>query len=145
MIENITKGMGIGAAMRTLIRLLIGIVALFSIVVGVGFLILPARLGAAFSLSPLAIQGLATLRADFTGFFIGAGVFALVGAYRHSTALFVPIVLIGCAFLGRCVSLSVDGVGPAALAPMVIEALMLAILVAGKRILGNGEAPMWRL
>ena len=130
--------------MRTLIRLSISIVALFSIGVGVGFLVLPARLSGSFSLLPIGMQGLATLRADFTGFFIGAGTFAIVGAYRHSTALFVPIVLIGCAFLGRCVSLGVDGVGPTALAPMAIEALMLAILVAGKLILGNGEAPMWR-
>jgi CHASE2 domain-containing sensor protein len=98
----------------------------------VGFLLQPAKLATAFFLSPVGTQGLATIRADFTGFFIGASLFALYGAWKQrSDALLVPIALLGIAFFGRCISLALDGVAPTAIAPMVIEAVMMAVLLMG--------------
>lgn len=120
--------------MRIVLRGLVGIVALFNIAIGVGFLLAPARLGAAFFLSTIGTQGFATLRADFPGFFIAGGGFALMGAWRYRRApLLVPVALIGIALVGRFVSLAVDGIGPAAIQPMAVEAVMLALLLAAYR------------
>ena len=120
--------------MKIIARGLIMLLGLFNLVIGLGFLLQPAKLAAAFFLSPIGSQGLATVRADFTGFFIGASLFALYGAWKmRAEALLVPMVMLGLALTGRFVSLALDGMAPTAPAPMVIEAIMLAILFFGYR------------
>ena len=123
--------------MRTIMRGVIGLLGLFNLAIGLGFLLAPAKLAAGFFLVPVGSQGLATLRADFPGFFIGVAVFALIAARRgEARPLVVPIVILGLAFLGRCLSLVADGIGPAALTPMAVEAVMLALLTAAYRSFG---------
>ena len=122
--------------MRNAMRALIALVGLFNLAIGLGFLIDPARLGAAFFLSPNGIQGLATMRADFTAFFVTGGVFALLGAVRgRPEPLAVPLILLSIALSARFVSLAVDGVSPTAFKPMAAEAAMIAILFVGRRTL----------
>jgi hypothetical protein len=56
---------------------------------------------------------MATLRADFPGFFITGGTFALIGAVqKDGRALLVPMLLLAIALTGRCVSLVADGARP---------------------------------
>jgi hypothetical protein len=120
--------------MRTSLRLVIGLIGLFNILIGLGFLLVPAKLGAAFFLEPLGTQGLATLRADFPGFFIGASVFALAGAWSgRAQPLLVPILMLGLALFGRFVSIAIDGMAPTAIQPMVAEAVMVTLLLLGWR------------
>nr|WP_153401362.1 DUF4345 family protein [Polymorphobacter fuscus] len=115
-------------------RIVIGLIGLFNIAIGLGFLLAPDRLGLAFFLQPMGSQGLATMRADFTGFFIGAATFALVGAITaQARPLLVPILMLGLALLGRFISLAVDGMAPTAVQPMVVEAVMITLLVLGWR------------
>ena len=122
--------------MRKATRVLIALVGLFNLAVGFGFVIDPARLGAAFFLSPNGIQGLATMRADFTAFFVTGGAFALLGAVRgRPEPLGAPLALLGIALSARFVSLAVDGMSPTAFQPMAAEAVMIAILAAGRRTL----------
>ena len=120
--------------MSALWRIAIGAVAVFNILLGLAFLIAPAEVALRFFLAPLGTQGMATLRADFASFFLVGGSAALLGAVRRARSpLLVPIALIGVALTGRVVSLVADGVGPAALAPMLVEAAMIALLVLGYR------------
>ena len=123
--------------MRNAMRALIALVGLFNLAIGVGFLTDPARLGAAFFfLSPNGIQGLATMRADFTAFFVTGGVFALLGAVRgRPEPLAVSLILLTIALSARFVSLALDGVSPTAFQPMAAETVMIAILFAGRRTL----------
>ena len=122
--------------MRKATRVLIALVGLFNLAIGLAFLIDPARSGAAFFLAPNGIQGLATMRTDFTAFFVTGGAFALLGAARgRPEPLGVPLVLLGIALSARFVSLAVDGISPSAFQPMAAEAVMIAILVAGQRTL----------
>jgi hypothetical protein len=115
-------------------RIVIGLVGLLNVVLGLGFLLVPEKLATAFFLAPTSIQGLASLRADFTGFFIGAATFALIGAWRADPRpLLVPLVMLGLALIGRTVSLIIDGVGPEAIGPMVIELVMLVVLLVARR------------
>lgn len=122
--------------MRNAVRIAIAVVGLFNLAIGLGFLIDPARLGAAFFLAPNGIQGLATMRADFTAFFATGGAFAVLGAVRgRPELLMVPLSLLAIALSARCVSLAVDGISPTAFPPMIAEAVMIAILFAGGRVL----------
>ena len=124
--------------MRTVIRVAIALVGLFNLAVGLAFLIAPARLGAKFFLLPAGIQGLATMRADFTAFFMTGGAFALYGAWRgRAEPLTVPLLLLAIALIGRCIGIAVDGASPTAHEPMIAEAAMIAILLAGRRILST--------
>ena len=120
--------------MRTVLRVIIGLIGLFNITIGLGFLLAPEKLAAAFFLEPLGTQGMATLRADFPGFFIGASVFALLGAWTgQARPLLVPILMLSLALFGRFVSLALDGMAPTAAQPMIAEAVMITLLVLGWR------------
>ena len=123
--------------MTVVLRLLVGAIALFNIAIGMMFLFNPAGLAAQFFLIPDGSQGMATLRADFPGFFITGGVFALIGAVqKDARALLVPLLLLGVAITGRGVSLLADGTPPIAFPPMVAEAVMITVLALARRSFG---------
>src|SRR5262249_52971031 len=69
-----------GERMRNVVRGITGLVGLFNIVLGLGFLLDPAQAGLRFFLVSLGTQGLATMRADFTAFFVTGGAFAIIAA-----------------------------------------------------------------
>ncbi|MFW2851973.1 hypothetical protein ACM61V_08595 [Sphingomonas sp. TX0543] len=120
--------------MTQLSRVLVALVGLFNVILGLGFLLDPAGSALRFFLSPLGTQGMATLRADFTAFFVVGGVFAVIGAWRREGGpLLVPIALLAVAITGRAVSLIADGAAATAFPPMVVEALMIALLLFGRR------------
>ena len=121
--------------MTALLRLALGLGGILFVLIGLAFLIRPAEMATQFFLSPIGSQGLATLRADFPGFFITGGLFALLGAWRRDAqALKVPLLLLALALFGRTVSLVIDGRGPDAIPPMVVEALFIALIVAAQRM-----------
>jgi hypothetical protein len=123
--------------MHNILRVLVGLVGLFNIAIGLGFMARPAQLAAGFFLSPLGSQGLATLRADFPGFFITGGAFALLASVRRDAqAALVPMALLAIALTGRVVSIALDGMAPTAIQPMVVEAVMISLLLLYRRTLG---------
>lgn len=127
--------------MRGMMRIVVGVVALFNIIVGLSFLLDPATTGLRFFLASLGTQGLATMRADFTAFFITGGAFALAGALRGAHGpLLVPMALIGIAFTGRCISLVADGAPATAFPPMIVEAAMIVILAVAARVFAAPRA-----
>lgn len=120
--------------MTSALRVLIMLVAIFNLLIGLAFLFRPTEAAAAFALSPIGAQGLATVRADFPAFFLTGGLFALLGAWRGTAQpLIVPMMLLGIALAGRIVSLFLDGMVDTSVPPMIAEALMLALLGLGWR------------
>lgn len=125
--------------MKLIFRLLVGLTALFNIGMGLAFLLRPAEMAADFFLTPHGSQGLATLRADFTAFFLVGGLFALLGAWRADpTPLKVPALLLSVALFGRTVSLLLDGVAATAFPPMIVEGVMILILVGAMQAFRRG-------
>ncbi len=117
--------------MNPALRYAVIAVAVVNMGLGLAFLVRPEFMAAQFYLSPIGSQGLATIRADFPGFFLTGGAFALLGAaQRKADWLLVPITLLGIALFGRFVSLLADGIGPDAFPPMIAEAVMIALLSA---------------
>ena len=120
--------------MAGVMRVLVGLIGVFNIAIGLGFLLDPGKLAGQFFLSPMGQQGMATLRADFPGFFLTGGVFALIGASKKDgNALLVPLLLLSIAIVGRAVSLVLDGTAPTAWPPMIAEAVMIAALLLARR------------
>lgn len=127
--------------MRQIARILVVLVALFNILMGLNFLFNPAGAAANFALTPEGTQGLATLRADFSAFFLTGGLFALVGAVRtRADLLMVPLTLLSIAIVGRAIGLVMDGAPQTAYPPMVVEAVMIAILLLARRQFGRAPA-----
>jgi hypothetical protein len=115
-------------------RVVLGLVGLFNVLIGLGFLFNPAKLAAQFAMAPIGIQGLATTRADFPAFFLTGGLFALVGAWRADPKpLLVPLMLLGSALTGRFVSIALDGVVATTYPPMLAEAAMIAAILLARR------------
>lgn len=120
--------------MRIVYQALVGLIAAFNLMIGLGFLFRPAELAVKFHLDPLPPEGLATLRADFTGFFVGASLFAMAGAWlARSDLLRVPAVMLALALFGRCISSLADGVGADTVLPMAVEVVMVAVLILAMR------------
>src|SRR3978361_348132 len=95
--------------MRNVTRAVVGLAGLFNLVLGLGFLIDPAQAGLRFFLLSLGTQGLATMRADFTAFFVTGGTFALIAAWRTwRIPLLVPLMLLSIALGGRLMRLHAE-------------------------------------
>ena len=119
---------------RTILRLLIGLVGLLALLVAIRLWIDPARVGAILGLASNGPAGAATLRADVAGFFAGAGLFSLAAALRTDRqSLVVPLALIGLALAGRLLNAVLLGL-PAQQYPLVaIEAALVILFLAGRR------------
>lgn len=122
---------------RTGLRLIVGVIGVLALLVAARLWVGPEAPAAALGLKADGLLGLATLRADVGGFFAAGGLFALAGAIRGEGRLLTPpALLLGLALAGRLVTVAMDGYAPAMLPPMVIEAVLVAILLLARRRLG---------
>jgi hypothetical protein len=73
--------------------------------------------------------GRANVRADVGGLFLCIASFAFVAAWKKSRLwLTATILLVGSALLGRFVSLGIEGYSAPVGSPMLVEAVVIAIL-----------------
>jgi hypothetical protein len=104
--------------------------------VGLGFLFDPAGSATGFGLVGRGAQGLSTLRADMTAFFVVGGATMIWGAWkRNGELLLVPAALFGIAFVGRAVSLFADGFYQGWWTGMAVEALVVFLSLWASRVL----------
>jgi hypothetical protein len=129
------KGMQAGVnVIRTVLRVVVGVIGVLALLVAARLWAGPETPALALGLKPDGLLGLSTLRADVGGFFAAGGLFALAGAIRGEGRLLTPpAVLLGLALVGRLLTVVVDGYTPAMLQPMVIEAVLVAILLLARR------------
>lgn len=122
--------------MRLILTGLIFAGGLMYLMLGVGFLVDPASSGADFGISANGEQGLSTIRADMTAFFVVAAGSMMIGAWRRNgDLLLVAAALFGLALTGRIVSLAMDGMYDGALTPMIAEAVTVIVLLIAHRML----------
>ncbi|QDM40697.1 DUF4345 family protein [Altererythrobacter sp. TH136] len=122
--------------MRLILTALIFIEGLFFLVMGLGFLVMPASTVTSFHLAPDGAGGLAVLRADFPAlFFVGGGAMIWGAWKRNGDLLLVPAAIFGIALLGRFVSLLADGPYPQFWSPMIVEAIAVILSLVGGRVL----------
>jgi hypothetical protein len=122
--------------MRLLLTALIFVAGLFSAIMGLQFLFAPGDAALGFGMEAGTTQGLATFRADMTAFFLVAGGCLMWGSWRRAgDMLLVPAALYGIAFTGRLVSVVADGAYSGFWLPMLFEAAVVVLAVAGNRLL----------
>ena len=122
--------------MRVILTALIFLLGLFDLFMGLNFLMNPQATALGFGIAPTGVQGLSTLRADFTAFFGVVAVCMMIGAWRRNAELLlVPAALMGTAVVVRAISLGVDGGYPGYLVPMIVEAVHVALLIAAWKVL----------
>lgn len=122
--------------MRIILTALIFVGGLFFLVTGMGFLADPVNSGETFGLRAIDADGLVTMRADMTAFFVIAAICMLIGAWRRNgDILLVPAGLFGVALVGRFVSIAADGTEPGFWMPMAVEALTVIVLLVASRVL----------
>ena len=122
--------------MRSILRGLIGLIGVLGLLMALRIWMAPAAAAGKLGLVGQGALGEATLRADVAGFFGVAGGLALYAAIRNRASLLTaPLLLIGAALAGRIVTLAASGPAPEAIPPMVVEAVLVLILGAGRRVL----------
>ena len=82
--------------------------------------------------------GRANLRADVGGLFLGISGLTLFAAVRqHQGAILAALVLLGAALFGRFLSIAIDGYSAPVAPPMIVEAIIIAILIFAYRAWGK--------
>lgn len=126
--------------MRLILTALIFLVGLFDLIMALNFLLNPQATALGFGIEPTGIQGLSSLRADFTAFFGVIAVCMMLGAWRRNgDLLLVPAALMGVAVLVRALSLGIDGTYPGWQVPMVVEIVHVVLLIAAWRVLPHHQ------
>ncbi|MEL6237918.1 MAG: DUF4345 family protein [Pseudomonadota bacterium] len=123
------------------VRVLIVLLGLMFLFVGASFLFDPVGMGGNFGLEAKGAHGLASIRADLTGFFWVAGGCALIGVWKQrGELLLVTAAFMGIAVSARALSLALDGTFDGFLPPMVVEAVTLILCVIGARMMSGARA-----
>ncbi|MFT3728418.1 MAG: hypothetical protein QM759_11395 [Terricaulis sp.] len=122
--------------MKLVVRGLVGLLGALALVMAVAFWINPGLPAARLGVSALSVLGFATLRADMGGFFAMAGVLSLAGAVRDNARLLTaPLLLVALALAARIATAALSGYTPEMAQPMVVEAVLVAVLALGRRTL----------
>jgi arylsulfatase/uncharacterized sulfatase len=117
-------------------RLLLGAVGVLSLLIASRFWLAPAEAAQAFALQPHGKAGLGSIRADLGAFFGVAGALSLLSAIRRERRWLWPVPLIlALALAGRTLNLIAGGPAPGLLAPMIVEAVLIAITLSAWRML----------
>jgi len=101
-----------------------------------GFLLDPAGAGANFGLKTVGVQGLTSVRADFTGFFgVGGACFIWGALARRRDPLLIGAALMLVTLAARLVALAIDGTFEGYITPMGVEAILGVLALFGARAL----------
>jgi len=122
--------------MRLALTAIIFLGGLLFTFIGAGFLIQPEVQAADFGFAANTNTGLGAIRGDMTAFFAITGLSMLYGAWkRNGDILLIPAFMLGCALLGRIITMFANGTDDGFFEPMVIEAVSVIICLLGSRIL----------
>lgn len=100
------------------------------------FLIQPETAAAGLGMKANGATGIATLRGDMTAFFGLTSFGMLYGAWkRNGDILLIPAFLMGCALLGRIITIFTDGTEQDYFGPMIVEAVFVILTLIGSRLL----------
>jgi hypothetical protein len=116
--------------MAMLFRVLVAVLGLLSILTALPHWFSVEGLAAERGIQALEAVGRANVRADVGGIFLTIGIFALLAAWNQNrTWLIATIIAVASALFGRFISFGLDGIEARVIEPVIIEAVVLAILV----------------
>ena len=113
----------------TLIRIVVALAGAGFAALGLGFWIAPEAAAQRFALEAVGVSGLAALRADVGGLFVGLALLSLAGAAtRRRSAVIAAAAVIATIVTGRVIGMLTGGASTAQLAMFGIEIAVLAAL-----------------
>ncbi len=116
-------------------RILTGLAGGLFIFLGLSFWFDTDGAAAKMGLTNLAPAGHALVRADVAGFFLAGGAMSLYAAIKGNAAYLWPnLLLVGAAITGRALTLIIDGGDATSYPPMVVEAIIIALILYSRRI-----------
>ena len=123
--------------MRLFVTALVFLIGLFMILIAMSVLFQPVTTAPSLlGITPEGTHAMSTLRGDVQAFFSIIGITMLWGAWKRSgDLLLVPAAVMAIAVTVRGLSLAIDGTYPGWQAPMLVEALHVALLAAAWRVL----------
>ena len=122
--------------MKTVLRILLGLLALFFFVMGAQFLLSPVSTAAQFGLEALDLSGMSSLRSFNAGLFLGLGLLLGLRIFRVELSGFLTIALFEATIVvGRLVSMVFDGSSAQLWLAVAIEVTAVAALLAADRML----------
>ena len=115
-------------------RILIGALGGLFGLLALGFWFDTETAAANMGISSLDIVGQATVRADIAGFFAISAGLSLFAAIRGNAGYLWPVMLLmGAAFFGRLLTILINGMGPDAVMPMIVELITIALILYAQR------------
>ena len=115
-------------------RILVGAIGALFVLLAMGFWFNTDAAAAQVGLDVSTLAGRATVRADMAGYFLTGGGVSLFAAIRgNSSYLWPAMILLICAFVGRLLTLAINGYSPESLPPMVIEVVTMALIFYAQR------------
>lgn len=122
--------------LQTILRGLVGLLALFGLLMAIRFWIDPVGPGAQLGVQAINDLGFSTLRADFAAFFAVGALFALAAAWKNDGDLVLPpLGMFALALIARLATGLTHGFSEAVIPPIAIEAVFSALLFAAWRVL----------
>ena len=116
-------------------KILIFIPMAFCLLMGSLAFLSPDIIGGILGVSADNAAGRGTLSGDFGAlFFTGAGAAALALFRGKSKLLWVSISLIGLTLIGRLFEITSSGIGATTMQPIIIEAVLVAMLLGALKL-----------
>ena len=110
-------------------RILVGLVGLFFVALGIGFMAFPDILAVVFAVVPAYSSGVSGIRSDFGGLFLGMSFFCLIGAMSAARWLAVPIIFLSVIILARLIDIGLDGFSSAGSKFLLVELILVVTLM----------------
>lgn len=120
--------------MIVITRILIGAAGALFVLLALNFLFNTDAAAASVGLDVSTLAGRGTVRADMAGYFLSGGLISLYAAIKNNGGYLWPaMLLLITAFSGRVLTIIINGYEPASLPPMVIEAVLIALITYAQR------------
>ncbi len=124
--------------MKVALRILLGLLALFLLVMGAQFLVSPVGTGAQFGLEALDLSGMSSLRSFNAALFLGVGLLLGLRLLGVELSGFLTVALFEATIVvGRVTSMVFDGSSAQLWVAVAIETTAVVALVAADRVLGD--------
>ncbi|WP_375753602.1 DUF4345 family protein [Vibrio sp. HN007] len=117
--------------MELTIQILVGLVTLMLLGLGLMSMFAPNKMLANFSVEPIGISGLNTIRSVIGGLFLASVAILVISQMTGQTMGYLAVAILMAAIaVGRVVGLVMDGFEKAVVPPLLLELVIASILVA---------------
>jgi hypothetical protein len=116
--------------MKRVAQMLVGLLGLGSVAMALSFWFRLGGMATQFGILPQNLTGLATVRADIAGLFLGMGFIMLIAAVHQSRMWsLAAIIMVSAALAGRFVTMAISGTDAGTWPPVAVEVIGIALLL----------------